>query len=248
MLKDPQPHQRIFFAYDKSTCTDKDIEFLRSIVPYVGGVKLGNETISAVSPGNSIAVYYRLLQILRSIGLEAFGDWKVHDIGNTVARTVANVSLHGVCGITVDTTSVETIQSAVANRGDMAVFGVTVLTSQSDIKCKDITGRIPAGEMSARIQMLVDGRAQGATCSPLDLEMVRKIAGSGLLTLCPGIRDGKVQFEDDQVRTMTLTDALRTGADYVAIGRPIYLADNPVNAAMSFADEAHRAFANLSMV
>ena len=241
-----QPHERIWLAFDRSEWTDDDIRFFEAIADSVGGCKLGLETVSAVHEGNSIAVYYRALPVLRHLGIEVFGDWKLKDIKNTVAKSVTNISKHGVWGFTIYADASEgALRAAVRARGNANVIGVTGLTDISPEECEKTYGRDPESQVAFFAEKLVECGVQALVCSPLELATVRKTVGDKLICITPGIRDENTP-PDDQKRTMTARDAINAGADYLVIGRPIMESDNPITTAHEFAEKIASAEANLS--
>lgn len=249
-MKVRAPHERIILAFDKSTFDNSDIALFDRLRGKIGGVKLGLETLSAIHDGNPIPVYYRLLSVLRYRSFSVMADWKLKDIPNTVAKATANIAQHGVWGVTMHSDAgLDVIHAAVAHRGTMHIIGVTVLTSMKEVACKSMYGRIPTSQVSYLAELLSSGEnpAQAIVCSPLELDVVRREVGQKLMCITPGIR-AKDAPPDDQSRTMTAHDAVKAGADYLVIGRPILNAPNPVAAAESFAEQIAAAEANFAMV
>lgn len=244
-----QPHERIIVAYDRNTASDTDIALLQKLGGEVGMVKLGLETISAITYGNSIPVYYRLLPILHHAGIGIMADWKLKDIPNTVGKTVANIATeHGVWGITMHADAdTNVIEAAVKNRASTKIIGVTVLTSMPSERSVAMYGCRVFDQVDFLAGLLTTAGAQAVVCSPLEVEGLAKEYQGKLLRITPGIR-AKDAPSDDQKRTMTAGDAIKSGADYLVIGRPIMEAPDPVAAARRFAEEIASAEANLSMV
>ncbi|MFZ2719930.1 MAG: orotidine-5'-phosphate decarboxylase [Minisyncoccia bacterium] len=244
-----QPHERIIVAYDRSTASETDIALLQKLAGEVGMVKLGLETISAITYGNSIPVYYRLLPILHHAKIGIMADWKLKDIPNTVAKTVANIAAeHGAWGITMHADAdTNVIEAAVKNRGSANIIGVTVLTSMSSERCETVHGCEASRQVGFLAELLAEANAQAIVCSPLEVADIAAAYKDRLVRITPGIR-AKDAPPDDQKRTMTARDAINAGADYLVIGRPIMEAPDPVAAARRFAEEIASAHANLSMV
>ncbi len=244
-----QPHERIIVAYDRSTAGDKDIALLQKLAGEVGIVKLGLETISAISGGNSIPIYYRLLPVLHHAGIGIMADWKLKDIPNTVGKTVANIARdHGVWGITMHADAdVNVIEAAVKNRGSTNIIGVTVLTSMSPERCELVYGVEPEVQVELLAEIFSLSGGQAVVCSPLEVENIAATYRGRLIRITPGIR-AKNAKPDDQKRTMTARDAINSGADFLVIGRPIMEAEDPVAAARAFAEEIASAEANFSMI
>lgn len=244
-----QPHEHIIVAYDRSTANDDDIKLVHKLQRVVGGIKIGLEAATAITPGNSIPVYFRLLPIILHLKLLLMADWKLKDIPNTVGRAVANIArLHNAWGITMHADAdLNVIEAAVKNRELANIIGVTVLTSMSTERCEIVHGRDSKAQVEFLVRLLLEGGAQAVVCSPLEIEIVRKIAHKQLIVITPGIRSRSAP-PDDQKRTMTAGDAIRAGADYLVIGRPIMEAADPIIASHAFAEEIATAKANRSMV
>lgn len=243
-----EPFQRILPAFDKSSLLVKDYELMETLYPWIGGVKIGLEAITAPMERQGMSVGDNLRKFVRIRGVSVMWDVKLNDIPNTVGNAVANIARKRVWGITVMAgAGFKALQAAVANRADANIIGVTVLTSLSPEECGAIYGRIPSAQVSYFAEQLVVAGAQAIVCSPLELEIVRKTVGDKLFCITPGIRS-KDAKADDQNRTMPAGDAIRAGADYLVIGRPIMTAEDPGGAARAFCDEIAEASSNLSMI
>lgn len=243
-----KPHERIILAYDTSAYSDKDIKFFLKMQGLVGGIKLGLEAFSAVSPGNSISVGNRLSPVIRDFGYFLMADWKLKDIPNTVGRAVHNIAHSGAWGVTVHADGgSDMIAAAMRNRFCTNIIGVTVLTSITPEACQAMYGRTPASQVTYLASLLVESGAQAIVSSPLELEAIQHECGDKLVRITPGIRHADAP-PDDQKRTMTFYEAIKAGADYCVIGRPILQADDPVAATKAFVEEAARADGTHSMV
>ncbi len=188
-------------------------------------VKVGLELFIAEGP--------RLIQSLKAMRYNVFLDLKLHDIPNTVRGAVLScarhkadmLTLHIVGGEAMVAAALECVQDA---EHKPLIFGVTVLTSIGD-------GELPgyAGPVKELAQRLADEAynwdLNGIVCSGNEVEQIKK-RHPKLLTLCPGIRmpDGDV---GDQKRVMTPAQAVKNGADYIVVGRPITKAADPLKAA-----------------
>jgi len=141
-----------------------------------------------------------------------FADAKLYDIPNTVKNSVARLSKAGADMITVHSSGgIEMMKAAKQSAGRSKILAVTVLTSKSD-------SRMVAMLTKDAIKAKVDG----IICSGLELKNIRRIPESqSLLKVVPGIRPEWYLKKDDQKRTMTPERALKFGADYLVIGRPV---------------------------
>ena len=159
---------------------------------------------------------------------KVFLDFKLHDIGNTVARGVRSLARSGATFLTVHAYP-QTMRAAVDGRGDSAVkiLAVTALTSYDDADAAE------AGYALA-IRDLVRLRAEqartigmdGVVCSAAETALVRDLAGPSLAIVTPGIRPAGTAA-GDQKRTLTPSEAVRAGVDYLVVGRPVLTAADP---------------------
>ncbi len=206
---------------------------------HVGMFKVGLELFIRSGPG--------IVDIIRQAGGGAgiFLDLKLHDIPATVERAMRVVADLGVALATVHCGESDAmLRAAVAGAaGAVKVLGVTVLTSVSG---EDIRTAGFAGEFGADVSRLVMKRAAaakaagaaGIVCSGLEVGEVKKRFGNDFLCVTPGIRPAwEAGTADDQRRIVTPADAVRDGADYLVIGRPIRDAKDPVAAARRIAAE-----------
>lgn len=243
-----EPHERILPAFDKSAILMRDLERIETLATHIGGMKVGLEAIMALRETALESVADHVRRKLQRLQKNVMWDAKINDIPNTVGNAVRNATTRNVWGITVMANAgLESVRAAVEHRGNALIIGVTVLTSLTPEECKRIYGRIPTAQVAFFAEMLVEAGAQAIVCSPLELEIVRKSIDDKLICITPGIRS-KNAPADDQNRTMPAGDAVKAGADYVVIGRPIMRAENPVGAALAFRDEIANATSNMSML
>jgi orotidine-5'-phosphate decarboxylase len=174
-----------------------------------------------------------------------FLDLKLHDIPATVERAMAVIASLGVRFATVHCgENFQMLEAAVAgSRGEVAVLGVTVLTS---VGAADIRRAGYRQEFVDNLDELVLQRASdaknagcaGVVCSGREASLIKSELGTGFLTVTPGIRpQWSLGSGDDQRRATTPVQAIQAGSDYLVIGRPIRDADDPVKAAEKVADE-----------
>jgi orotidine-5'-phosphate decarboxylase len=179
-----------------------------------------------------------LAERLAGEGKKIFLDFKLHDIGNTVARGVASLAKIGATFLTVHAYP-QTMRAAIEGRGDAAVklLAVTALTSYDDADAAE------AGYALA-IRDLVRLRAEqartigldGIVCSAAETGLVRDAAGSSMAIVTPGIRPAG-SAAGDQKRTLTPAEAITSGVDYLVVGRPVMAAKDPKAAAESIVAE-----------
>jgi orotidine-5'-phosphate decarboxylase len=193
----------------------------------VGGFKVGLELLTSAGP---VAI-----TTLADIGAPVFADVKLHDIPNTVGRAAARIASAGARWITVHGAGgIEMIEAANQGMGGSGVLVVTVLTSLSD---DDLVSVGVSDSVSAQVNRLssLAGRAgaEGVVCSPHEVLSVREVSKT-LVIFTPGVRPVDVGAHD-QKRVATPEMALKAGADWLVIGRPITSARDPVSAAREIA-------------
>ena len=180
---------------------------------------------------------------------KVFLDLKLHDIPMTVKRAMAQVAELGVYCATVHCGESRAMLDAAVEgaAGRVKVLGVTVLTSVSP---EDVTEAGYRQRYAADIQQLVmkkarmakDAGCAGIVCSGREVRTVKAAFGPEFQAVTPGIRlRGGAVAEDDQSRIVTPAMAVRQGADYLVIGRPIRDAADPRAAARSIAAEIRAA-------
>jgi orotidine-5'-phosphate decarboxylase len=182
-----------------------------------------------------------MVRRVRSTGASVFLDLKFHDIPNTVAKAVASavrlnvqmLTIHTSGGLAMMRAAEESAQRTAAELGVEAplVLGVTVLTSLGTEELPEVG---VTGGLGAQVQRLTElaSRAglRGIVCSPLEVAGLRQTLGSEMTFVTPGIRAGS-DAAGDQKRTLSAAEALEAGANWLVIGRPIYAAANPRQAA-----------------
>tara|TARA_B110000858_G_C17764365_1_gene456205 strand:- start:880 stop:1551 length:672 start_codon:yes stop_codon:yes gene_type:complete len=159
-------------------------------------------------------------------GFDIFLDLKLHDIPNTVKKSIEGLKLLPINMITIHTSGgLEMMKAAMdaVNGTDIKVFGVTALTSLTDDDTNTIYQRDAASQVNAMLEIAEQANIDGIVCSPHELNLVSR-RGS-LLSITPGIRLSN--SDDDQSRVMTPQKAIELGADYLVIGRPITEASDP---------------------
>jgi orotidine-5'-phosphate decarboxylase len=203
--------------------------------------------------GEAVAVYkigYRLgyaggLQFAERLGRagkQIFLDLKLHDIGNTVSQGVESIVALGATFLTVHAYP-QTMRAAVAGKGAsrLKLLGVTVLTSYDDGDAAEAGYAKPVDDLVAmRSAQARDIGLDGIVCAATEAARVRAIVGPGRLIVTPGIRPAAAAA-GDQKRVVTPAAAIRAGADYLVVGRPITSADDPRKAADVIVDEIARA-------
>jgi len=168
---------------------------------------------------------YKLIDYAAEKGFNIFLDLKLHDIPNTVKKSIEGLISLPINMLTIHTSGGKEMMSAAmeaVSGTDIKVFGVTTLTSLSDEDTINIFKRTTSEQVDAMLDLAESAGIDGVVCSPHELEIVSK--RESLLSITPGIRLN--DSNDDQKRVMTPKEAIDLGADYLVIGRPITQSDD----------------------
>lgn len=161
--------------------------------------------------------------IARESGASIFLDLKLHDIPNTVKKSAGVVAHLHPRFLTVHASGgAAMVSAAVAAVSSTSITAVTVLTSLADADLSDLGYAKPALETA--VSMAQVATAAGATsivCSPLEIEAIRAVIPQSVEIITPGVRPADEAGGDDQMRTMTPAQAMKAGANFLVIGRPI---------------------------
>ena len=162
-------------------------------------------------------------KIIAETGAEIFLDLKLHDIPHTVAGAAKAISHLSPKFLTVHASGGRAMINAAADAvPNVAVTAVTILTSLSEEDLFEIGYASPALESAVALaKMAVAAGAKALVCSPLETSAIRSAVGPDPIIITPGVRPLSEVGSDDQKRTMTPSDAIAQGANYVVIGRPI---------------------------
>lgn len=243
ILEKNTPKDRIILALDVDTIEEAK-EMVNELRDYVGMFKVGLQLFTAVGP--------EIVEYIHNEGAKVFFDGKFHDIPNTVAKATANIVKHGATFFNVHTLGgSKMISSAIkaaketSRQNDLPkpiVLGVTILTSLGQEMITEelkITKNIHeyVGELAA---LAKDSGLDGVVASAADVSKVRKYCGDDFIIVCPAIRPSWSEF-NDQSRIVTPSDAIKEGADYLVIGRPITQAKDRKEAAKKVLEEVTEA-------
>jgi orotidine-5'-phosphate decarboxylase len=229
---------RILVALD-TTETAQATGLCKRLDGMVGGVKLGLEFVSANGPDGVRAV--------TSTGQPLFLDLKFHDIPNTVAAAVRAVvplqpkilNVHASGGLAMMEAACNAARETASELDIPApmTIAVTVLTSLDDSDLAAVGQRNPAEAQAVRLAELAkEAGLDGVVCSPKEILAIRKACGPDFKLIVPGIRP-LWSVTGDQKRFSSPAAAIKDGADFLVIGRPITAASDPAEAAQRIAEE-----------
>ncbi len=204
-------------------------------LPQVAFWKVGLELFVATGP--------TILKHLKDRQKKIFLDLKFHDIPNTVAGACRSASHYGVDLMTVHATAGKNalkaaIQALADSPSPPQLLAITLLTSlNSRDLAFDLKVPLELPEYALQMALLAkDSGINGAVCSPQEVAQLRQVCGQDFVLVCPGVRPTWAQT-GDQSRVMTPKQALNAGANYLVIGRPITMADDPLMAWNRIIDE-----------
>ena len=225
-----QAHDRLVVAIDRSAREDI-LRLADDLRGAAGVLKIGLQAFIANGPG--------IVRELVGRGEKVFLDLKIHDIPNTAGHAIAEASSLGATMATVHAAGGEPMLRACAHES-LLVLGVTVLTSLGEADLLQIGfGGSPLANAVRLARLAQSSGLRGVVASPLEIESIREACGTDFVILTPGIRPAGSDAGDQQ-RTMTPAGAIRAGADYIVVGRPITEAPDPRAAALRIVDEMAR--------
>jgi orotidine-5'-phosphate decarboxylase len=209
-----------------------NVEKARALVQSLGDsvtfFKVGKELFTAAGPS--------VVRDLVASGKKVFLDLKFHDIPNTVAGAVRTAASLGVSLLTVHAAGGSKMLHAAAEAAAQSsarpiVLAVTVLTSftAADLEEVGVSGGVEA-QVLRLAGLALNAGCGGIVASAQEASRLRHALGCGFTLVTPGIRPAG-SVAGDQARVVTPEDAIRAGANYLVVGRPITASDDPPNAA-----------------
>jgi orotidine-5'-phosphate decarboxylase len=238
-----EPKDRLIFPLDLPDRRQawQYVELLRR---EVGLFKVGWELFMGEGP-------QLLLDLANNLGpAQFFLDLKLYDIPNTLRGAIHSV-VHGVALITIHCDLGPGALRAIVNDIGNAfkVLAVTLLTSLSgdDLRALGYAPEFaddPSRLVLLRAKLAQDAGCHGVICSGREARAVKEACGQDFLVVCPGIRPAwSVVAGDDQKRVVTPAEAIKNGADYIVVGRPIRTASKPAAAARQVVSEIEEGLA-----
>ena len=225
-----RPQDRILVALDTPEI-DRAATLAHALSGAVGGMKIGKEFFTAQGPDG----------VRAAVGsLPLFLDLKFHDIPNTVAAAIRSavrlrpliVNVHAAGGRAMMEAARRAAREGAEDQDveRPLVIAVTVLTSLDDLDLRETGQRGPVETQVRRLARLAQNCGlDGVVCSPREIELLREACGPDFKLIVPGIRPDWAAA-GDQKRITTPAEAVRLGADYLVIGRPITGAEDPLAA------------------
>jgi orotidine-5'-phosphate decarboxylase len=236
----PTSSDKLLVALDVET-GDRALDLAARLKGVAGGFKIGSRLFTLEGPS--------LVRRLADTGTRVFLDLKFHDIPNTVAQAVESavmtgawmINVHASGGIAMMQAAAAAAAAAAARSGRQPplVIGVTVLTSTDEATLRSTgVGRPLLDQVVALARMARDAGLHGVVASPLETAAIRQACGADFAIVTPGIRGAAAGVEkNDQARTMGPAEAVRAGASYIVVGRPIIAAADPGSAAAAIVEE-----------
>ena len=221
-----KPDPKIIVALDYADANSA-LNLVNQLDPNLCRLKVGKELFTASGP--------QFVEQLVNKNFGVFLDLKFHDIPNTVAKACTAASHLGVWMLNVHASGglemMQAAQQAVQGSETKPILiAVTVLTSMNQASLSQIGIQTDLTTHVLNLATLTkQAGLSGVVCSAMEAGMLRKNLGDDFCLVTPGIRPANASL-DDQSRVVTPSDALRYGASYLVIGRPITKADNPIQA------------------
>ena len=207
------------------------VSLVKKIKSEVYGFKIGKEFFY----NYGIEGYKKIYELSPNI----FLDLKLHDIPNTVKKGMNAISKLEPYFVTIHISGGDNmLKAANLTKNNIKILGVSILTSlNSDLTKKYYYNKNIETIVSNYTQYALENNLDGIVCSPKEISIVKNKAQKKLLIITPGIRPINYDISnDDQSRTMTPKEAIKAGADYLVIGRPITQSKNPLKILKSIND------------
>lgn len=227
----------VMVAIDVRTA-EEAVRLAKKVIDHVGAFKVGLGLLHGPGPG--------VIGALTDLGRPVFADAKLHDIPSQVERAAQRLGEHGARWVTAHISGTRSMLEAAvagladgAGNGSAGILGVSVLTSLDAADLASVGIASSPGKLVSRMARVAsDAGCEGVVCSPKELGVVAEVAPD-LVKVTPGIRPAG-SADDDQSRVATPQEALRRGATYLVIGRPITQAADPGAAAAEIAEQISR--------
>src|SRR5499427_7142572 len=238
---DAHPRSSLIVALDFDSLSSA-VRFATGIADLVGMFKIGNQLFTAAGP---VAV-----KEIAALGAGVFLDLKYHDIPNTVAGAVLSaaalsgvqlVNVHALGGKAMMEAASQAVSAGVPMGADRPrLLAVTILTSMDHKAMREVgIGGPPKARVVKLAKLAKSAGVDGVVASVQEAKAIRKVCGHDFLIVTPGVRPkekAQVTKGDDQARTATPSEAIKAGADFIIVGRPVLTAEDPRAAAQAIVD------------
>ncbi len=238
---DAHPRSSLIVALDFDSLNTA-LKFAKLLADQVGMFKIGSQLFTAAGP--------TAVKEISALGPGIFLDLKFHDIPNTVAGAVLScaamtgvqlVNVHALGGAAMLHAAAQAISAGVPMGADRPrLLAVTVLTSMDQKAIREVgIGGPPKTRVVKLAKLAKSAGVDGVVASVQEARAIRKACGRDFLIVTPGVRpkDNPSPNGDDQARTATPADAIKAGADFLVVGRPILAAADPRAAAQAIVEE-----------
>ena len=233
-ISNKQASDKLIFALDAANM-EEALSWIELLAGHVGMFKVGKELFTAVGP--------QIIESIKQKGSKVFLDLKFHDIPNTVARAAeaavkADVDMFNVHALGGSKMIKETISAAFAcadkiGKERPVILAVTVLTSLNNDDIAEIGFEKSTNDLVLHLaKMAQRSGASGVVSSAQDIAVLRANLDNKFVIVTPGIRSAGEEAKDDQKRTLSAYEAIKAGADYIVVGRPIRKSKDPLTACL----------------
>ncbi|MGB8493840.1 MAG: orotidine-5'-phosphate decarboxylase [Candidatus Acidiferrum sp.] len=242
MTFDAHPRSSLIVALDFDSLSTA-LNFAKQVADLVGMFKIGSQLFTSAGP--------EAVRQVAQLGTGIFLDLKFHDIPNTVAGAVLAsaampgvqlVNVHALGGSAMLRAAAQAISAGVPIGADRPrLLAVTILTSMDQKAVREVgIGGPPSTRVVKLAKLAQKAGVDGVVASVRETKAIRKACGREFLIVTPGVRPKETTIgekKDDQTRTATPREAIRAGADFIIVGRPILAASDPRAAAQEIVDE-----------
>ncbi|HUI50295.1 MAG TPA: orotidine-5'-phosphate decarboxylase [Terriglobales bacterium] len=240
MTFDAHPRSSLIVALDFDSLSTA-LKFAEKIADLVGMFKVGSQLFTAAGP--------EAVRQIAKLNADIFLDLKYHDIPNTVAGAVLGaaalpnvqlVNVHALGGTVMMQAAAQAVSAGVPMGADRTrLLAVTLLTSMDSKTVREVgIGGPPKTRVVKLAKLSQKAGVDGVVASVQEAKSIRKACGRDFLIVTPGVRPRSADLKtDDQARTATPREAIKAGADFIVVGRPILAAADPRGAAQEIVDE-----------
>jgi orotidine-5'-phosphate decarboxylase len=230
---------KLIVALDVTNIADAK-KLISELKDIVGMFKIGSQLFASAGPA--------LVESMVNSGNKVCLDLKFHDIPHQIAGAARNAAelqvsmftLHASGGVEMMKRAAEAVTEVALRKGTTRsrVLAVTVLTSMDADTLTQIGIRdSPADTVTRLVKLAETAGVDGVVSSPHEAAAIRSITAPEFLIVTPGIRPSDSTAADDQKRVATASSALRAGANYLVVGRPVTSAADPARAAQAIIEE-----------